>query len=201
MEAEKPTVVMVAGPNGAGKSSIAPGILAKALRLAEYVNADMIARGLAGFNPDLAAVAAGRVMLERLDELARENQPFAFETTGASRSFLPRIRRLRETGYSFLLTYIWVRSPDISVERVAQRVKLGGHNVPEKIIRRRYFRGLLNSFGLYLPIADEWQFYDNSAAGDAILVVEGGAHRTTVVHGKNTWQTILQMAEWARLEE
>jgi len=170
---EEPAVIMMAGPNGAGKSSIAPGLLAKALGVVEYVNADVIARGISGFDPDRAALSAGRIMLQRLDELAEERQSFSFETTGASRSFASRISGLKNQGYYFLLAYVWVKSADISVQRVAQRVALGGHNVPEETIRRRYMRGLANFFDLYRPLADEWQFFDNSAPGSAILIVEG----------------------------
>src|SRR5271170_5316326 len=108
MTSDTPVVIMVAGPNGAGKSSIAPGLVAQALGVLEYVNADVIARGIAGFNADAASVAAGRIMLARLDELTDQRQSVAFETTGASRSFAPRMTRLQSLGYQFLLSYIWV---------------------------------------------------------------------------------------------
>lgn len=193
-----PVVVMVAGPNGAGKSSIAPRLLAQALGVLEYVNADVIARGISGFNWDGAAMSAGRIMLARLDELARERVSFAFETTGASRSFETRIVGLRKTGYRFLLMYVWVQSGEIAKERVAQRVLLGGHNVPEDTIRRRFDRGLANFFELYRPIADEWRFYDNSGAGDAILVAEGGLSRSETIYGAETWQKVLNVLAKAR---
>jgi predicted ABC-type ATPase len=195
---EEPAVIMMAGPNGAGKSSIAPGLLAKALGVVEYVNADVIARGISGFNPDSAALAAGRIMLQRLDELAEERQSFSFETTGASRSFAARINRLKNQGYYFLLAYVWVKSADVSVQRVAQRVALGGHNVPEDTIRRRYLRGLANFFDLYRPLADEWRFFDNSAPGIAILIAQGGKGGQEIIHGVGTWQAVIQMARTAR---
>jgi predicted ABC-type ATPase len=197
---DAPVVIMVAGPNGAGKSSIAPGLLADALGVTEYVNADVIARGISGFNPDGAAVGAGRIMLARLDELADERQSFAFETTGASRSFASRLRMLRRGGYFFILVYVWVDSADIAVERVAKRVTLGGHSVPEDTIRRRYMRGLGNFFDLYQPLADEWQFYDNSTPGNGILIAEGGLNRALIIHGTDIWRTVLRTAETARME-
>jgi predicted ABC-type ATPase len=182
MEAH-PAVIMVAGPNGAGKSTIAPGLLAKALGVVEYVNADVIARGLSGFDPDRAALSAGRVMLQRLDELESEKASFAFETTGASRTFVERIARLRNKGYFFLLAYVWVDSADVSVARVERRVLLGGHSVPVDTIRRRYIRGLQNFFSLYRPLADEWRFYNNSQGGNAILIAQGGSGRADQVYG------------------
>ena len=165
MTSDTPVVIMVAGPNGAGKSSIAPGLVAQALGVLEYVNADVIARGIAGFNADAASVAAGRIMLARLDELTDQRQSVAFETTGASRSFAPRMTRLQSLGYQFLLSYIWVNSADVSVSRVSKRVQLGGHSIPEETIRRRYIRSPLNFFDLYRALADEWRFYDNSSPG------------------------------------
>jgi predicted ABC-type ATPase len=150
----KPVAVMVAGPNGAGRSSIAPGLIARTLGILEFVNADLIARGLAGFNPNSAAATAGRIMLRRLDELAEAQLSFAFETTGASRSFARRIASWKRTGYRFLLTFVWVENSSISIERVARRVQLGGHDVPAETIRRRYHRRLVNLFDLCCPIAD-----------------------------------------------
>ena len=193
-----PVVVMVAGPNGAGKSSVAPGLVAKALGVVEYVNADVIARGISGFNEDAAALSAGRIMLARLEELAAAHASFAFETTGASRSFGSRLAELKKAGYRFYLFFVWVRSVDISVQRVARRVMLGGHNIPEMTIARRYMRGLVNFFDLYRGLADEWRFYDNSAPGKAILVADGGCDRRETIHGTETWLTVLHMAQTAR---
>jgi len=189
---------MIAGPNGAGKTSVAPGLLAQALHVLEYVNADVIARGISGFNADAAAVAAGRIMLSRLDELASQRESFAFETTGASRSFATRITALKSTGYRFLLSYIWVDSADLSVERVAKRVLLGGHSIPEETIRRRYLRGLLNFFDLYRPLSDQWRFYDNSLPGNTILLAEGGTGRPEKIAGVDRWSLVQKTLATAR---
>src|SRR2546428_12586241 len=112
---DRPSVVVISGPNGAGKSTVAPRVLQGTLAITEFVNADVIARGLSAFNPEGAAVAAGRIMLERLRELAAQRASFAFETTLASRSFAPWIKTLIETGYEFHLVYVWIASPDLSV--------------------------------------------------------------------------------------
>jgi predicted ABC-type ATPase len=194
----KPAIIMVAGPNGAGKSTIASGLVPKALGVVEYVNADVIARGISGFDPDGAALSAGRIMLDRISELCAERRSFAFETTGASRTFASRIREMKILGYYFLLAFVWVNTVDISLERVAGRVALGGHDVPEATIRRRYARGLVNFFDLYRPLADQWRFLDNSAPGNAILVAEGEGSGRESVYGANAWQFVIQMAISAR---
>jgi predicted ABC-type ATPase len=87
----RPSVIVLAGPNGAGKSTLAPVLLRDKLQVTEFVNADVIARGLSAFDPDRVAIQAGRIMLDRLKQLAAEGQTFAFETTLASCSFVPWI--------------------------------------------------------------------------------------------------------------
>lgn len=101
-------------------------------------------------------------MLRELHRLADQRESFAFETTLASRTFAPWIRQLRNTGYRFVLGYIWVESPDISVERVAARVRSGGHHVEEEVVRRRWSRSVWNFWNLYFELADDWRVYDNS---------------------------------------
>jgi predicted ABC-type ATPase len=148
----RPSVVILAGPNGAGKSTAAPDLLHGALEVNEFVNADVIARGLSAFDPDSVAIAAGRVMLARIRELAEQRVNFAFETTLASRSLAPRIRDLLASGYAIHLVFLWLSSADLAVQRVAARVAAGGHNVPEQTVRRRYQAGIRNFFGVYEPI-------------------------------------------------
>ena len=104
----------------------------------------------------------GRIMLKRLGELAHERMDFAFETTLASKTFAPWIAKLRDSGYRFQLLYLWLPNSELAVKRVLDRVRQGGHNVPEETIRRRYRAGLVNFFSLYRPIADEWRFFDNA---------------------------------------
>ena len=160
----KRKLVILAGPNGAGKSTAAPDILRGALKVNEFVNADTIAQGLSAFSPEGAAFQAGRTMLKRIYDLASRKSDFAFETTLASRSFKRLIVKLKQdSGYQSHLVYLWLRNPDLALYRVKVRVEVGGHNVPEEIIRRRYKSGLLNFFNYYLPILDNWYFYDNSS--------------------------------------
>ncbi len=116
------------------------------LRVTEFVNADLIAQGLSAFKPEMTAFQAGRIMLERLHYLAKKRVDFAFETTLASKTFAPWIAKLRETGYVFHLIFLWLPSEEFAINRLAERVRSGGHNVPEDIIRRRYHTGLRNFF-------------------------------------------------------
>src|SRR5436309_6670143 len=173
MAGPRPLVIAIAGPNGAGKSTTAPSLLRDALRVSEFVNADAIAGGMSAFRPDSVAIPAGRVMLERMRHLAKTRADFAFETTLANRSFAPWLARLKRSGYHVHVLFLWLESVDLAVNRVAARVRLGGHDVPEVTVRRRYARGLRNLFGLYLPIADSWQVFDNSRVGRPRLIAAG----------------------------
>ena len=174
MDPSIPNVFVMGGPNGAGKSTVAPFLLRDVVRLEDFVNADVIARGLSGFEPDRAAMQAGRLMIARLRELAGERRDFAFETTLASRSFAPWLRRIREEGYRVHVVYVWVPDPETSVQRVHLRVSQGGHHVPPDIVHRRYQRGLENLWRLYMPIADHWRIYNNTDRAGARLVAYGG---------------------------
>lgn len=157
-----PSVVILAGPNGAGKSTVAPKLLHGALAVSEFVDADVIARGLSAFDPESVAIAAGRVMISRLRGLAVQRVSFAFETTLASRTFAPWLRDLGASGYAVHLLFLWLSSADLAVERVADRVRRGGHNVPAETVRRRYNAGLRNFFSFYEPLASTWRPYNAS---------------------------------------
>jgi len=151
----------------------------------------MIAAGLSAFSPEKAAIQAGRTMLERMRFLAGEQENFAFETTLASRSFAPWIADLKKTGYLFHLAFLLLNSADLAVSRVLERVKMGGHSVPEETIRRRYVVGLKNFFGLYMPIADSWQMYDNSTMG-RLDSIASKLNNQLVVDKQVLWDTLLE---------
>src|ERR1017187_7951568 len=133
-----PNLIIVAGPNGAGKTTAAADILVGALAVQEFVNADIIAKGLSSFQPESVAFDAGRIMLQRLHHLTAQRVDVAFETTLASRTFAPWIKTMAATGYEFRLVFIWLPSADMAVVRVRKRVLEGGHHVPEDVIRRPY---------------------------------------------------------------
>lgn len=183
-----PQVFIIAGPNGAGKSTLAPFLLRDAFGLNEFVNADTIALGLSAFSPESVTFEAGRIMLTRLRDLARTRQSFAFETTLATRSYAAFVSGLRREGYEFQLLYLCLRSPELAVERVRSRVRLGGHNVPAPVIRRRYESGARNFFRLYRPLADTWGMYDNSTLDEPRPVAIGRRDEFTKVLQPDLWQ-------------
>ena len=156
--------MVVAGPNGAGKSTTAPLLLREGLAVDEFVNADPIAQGLSAFKPESVALTAGRVMLARLKELAKTSRAFAFETTLASRTFAPWLVSLRSSGYRVHICFLSLPNADLAVSRVAERVRMGGHDVPEAVVRRRFTAGLRNFFTLYQEVVESWQMFDNSAS-------------------------------------
>lgn len=186
MPDENPYVVAIAGPNGAGKSTAMKNVLSGPLSVNEFVNADVIARGLSGLDPDRAAIAAGRIMLTRLSELAKQRQNFAFESTLSSRTFLPRLSLLIEDGYDFHLLFVWVDGADACVRRVTDRVQLGGHLVPEADVRRRYFRSIDNFQTLYRPTASSWQLIKNTGVSP-VRIAYGGRDEPTVICQSERW--------------
>ncbi len=182
-----PKVVVIAGPNGAGKSTTAPAILRDALKVHEFVNADTIAAGLSAFSPESVALAAGRIMLDRVHELAREGRDFAFETTLASRTFAPWLRQLQIGGYTFHLVYLCLPIVELAVARVAERAGRGGHAVPEDIVRRRYARSLDNFFNLYSQFANSWVMMDNSIEGRPRVIAKRSVGRTVRAFNLDQW--------------
>lgn len=184
-----PNVIVIAGPNGAGKSTLAPALLRDTLSISEYVNADTIAEGLSAFAPENASFDAGRVMLHRLNELARQRRDLSFETTLASRFYANWIRGLRANGYRFTLIFLWLESPELAQERVKERVRLGGHNIPNDTIARRYERGLKNLFELYIPVADTWSVRNTSAA-ESVEIVRYSVEEGETVFDEELWNKI-----------
>lgn len=178
---------MIAGPNGAGKSTTAPFLLREGLAVEEFVNADPIAQGLSALRPDSVAIAAGRVMLARLEDLADASRDFAFETTLASRTFGPRLRSLQSAGYRVHVCSLSLSSADLAVARVAERVRMGGHDVPEAVVRRRFAAGLTNFFTIYRDIAASWQIYDNSGTGVPRLVASRGEGESLEILDSEVW--------------
>lgn len=189
---------MIAGPNGAGKTSAAPDLLRDTVGIDAFVNADTIAQGLAGFSPQSVAIAAGRVMLTRLAELARERTDFAFESTLAGRSALPLLTKLGRIDYDVRIFYLWLPSPNLAVARVRRRVEAGGHDVPEPIIRRRFSRSLLNFDRLYRAVASTWRLYDGSGLGDRPLIAHGTGLEAPAIADHERWTMVRKQIEETR---
>ena len=190
MENYSPHISIIAGPNGSGKSTCGPTVLKKHFEISEFVNADTIATGLSAFHPENVAIEASRIMLKRIKRLAEKKANFAFETTLASRTFAPWIEKIKNEGYKFTLVYFWLHTPELAVERVAERVRLGEHSVPEETIRRRYSNSIRNFFNLYQPLADHWGILDNSDKERPILVAEGNQLFNTIIIQQNQWDSI-----------
>jgi predicted ABC-type ATPase len=166
-------IYILAGPNGAGKTTFAREFLTHEAECPAFINADLIADGLSPFAPESAAVRAGRIMLELMGEAVRRGESFAFETTLAGRNYARAISLWQGQGYIVKLHFLSLPSPEVAIARVAERVRQGGHNIPETVIRRRFEAGRYNFEKIYKPKVNSWAFYD--CAGTEPVLVEHGA--------------------------
>lgn len=171
---------IISGPNGAGKTTASYTVLPKILQCKEFVNADEIARGLSPFNPGSVAIEAGRLMLKRISELLQKNESFSIETTLSTRSYFRLVEKSHQQGYDVTLLYFWLISPQQAIERVAERVAKGGHDIPKDIIIRRYWEGLDKLFKIYMPIVDTWILVNNSETPRSIVATGGRDQETSI---------------------
>lgn len=190
-----PSIVVIAGPNGAGKSTVAPHLLRTALDIPHFVNADAIARGLSMLHPETVSFTAGRIMLRRMEELAVSRSDFAFETTLASRTLAYWLQRQLTRGFDLRLVYLWLPDPSLAIARVSTRVRMGGHDVPEETIRRRYEAGLRNFFQLFMPLTASWVFYDNSRRDGIRELAWGSGRKEEGVADTAMWRDL--KSRWA----
>ena len=180
---------IISGPNGAGKTTASYTVLPKILNCKEFVNADEIARGLSPFNPDGMAIEAGKLMLKRINELLQKEESFSIETTLSTRSYYKLVETAHQKGYNVTLLYFWLESPEQAIERVAERVSKGGHDIPKDVIIRRYWAGLNNLFDIYMPIVDSWILVNNSQT-PRIIVALGGKNHITKIEDKDCFTKI-----------
>ena len=180
---------IICGPNGAGKTTASYSVLPKILQCKEFVNADEIARGLSPFNPESVAIEAGRLMLSRIAGLLSKNESFSIETTLATRSYFRLIEKAHLQGYEVTLLYFWLQSPEQAMERVAERVSKGGHNIPQDIIVRRFFEGIDNLFNIYMPIVDTWILVNNSETPRSVIAT-GGKDQELSINDSETFKRI-----------
>ena len=180
---------IISGCNGAGKTTASYTILPEMLSCKEFVNADEIARGLSPFKPESVAIQAGKIMLERIQNLISNGIDFALETTLATRTHANVIRYAQASGYKVTLVFFWLNLPSLAVERVKMRVASGGHNVDEKTIRRRYDIGIKNLFSLYIPLCEYWMIINNSSIPQE-LIAEGGSTTDLKIYNKPTYNKI-----------
>jgi len=153
---------IIGGCNGVGKTTASYTILPEIIDCKEFVNADEIARGLSPFQPEEVSFEAGRIMLGRINELLKGDESFAFETTLATRSYKSKVVKAQQNGYTVILLFFWLNNVELAKERVKTRVKEGGHNIPSKVIERRYIKGIINLFDIYIDIVDGTMVFDNS---------------------------------------
>jgi predicted ABC-type ATPase len=177
MKLPTPTCYIIAGPNGAGKTTFATEFLPVSVACFEFVNPDMIAKGLSPFDPTLAASRAGRLVLERITELADHGKEFGFETTLAGRTYLTILNRLKRSGYALHMFYVWIPHPDLALSRIAHRVRHGGHDVSEIDVRRRFPRTFRN-LAIYRPLLDSLFVFDNSGEHPVLAWEEDHGRRT-----------------------
>jgi predicted ABC-type ATPase len=162
-------VIIIAGPNGAGKTTFARSFLPAEARCPHFINADLIAAGLSPFAPEAAALRAGRLMLREMDACEERGVSFAIETTLAGLNYLARIHRWRVGGYRVGLYFLTLPDVETAIARVAERVRQGGHHVPEAVIRRRFDAGLRHFEQHYRQAVDLWMKFDNAGVRPILL--------------------------------
>ena len=186
---------MIAGPNGAGKTTMTLDLLASGPDLDEFINADEIAKGLAPKNPESMALTASKLMISRLKELLEQDKSFAFETPAAGKNYLNHLKVAKSKDYEILLVFLWLESPLQAIKRVAQRVKQGGHHIPEDVIFRRYYAGLSNLLTHYLPLADMATIVNNSLENSTRNVVARKSKDGNIeITNKDIWKKINETA-------
>ena len=165
----RPRCILIAGPNGAGKTTFARRYLPEDAKVVHFVNADLIASGLSPLKPEIAAIAAARMVLGEIDRLMADRADFAFETTLSGLTYVHRLKSWKRVGYRIDIVYLKLGSSRLALRRVAARVRQGGHNIPQADILRRFVRGWENFLRIYRPLADSWAVYDNSGRAPRLL--------------------------------
>ena len=170
---KKRRIIIIAGPNGAGKTTFAREYLMKEADCPDFVNVDLIAAGLSPFDPNRAAIRAGRLMLSEIERRIRKGESFAFETTLSGQVYARLIPRWRNAGYRVRLIFLSLPNPEMAIARVVARVAQGGHNVPSTVVRRRFDSGLRNFENIYRDLVDKWEWYDNSGNTPQLISEKG----------------------------
>ncbi len=186
-----PTLYIIAGCNGAGKTTASETLLPEILGCKEFVNADAIAAGLSPFQPETVAFLAGRLMLERINQLLNQKVDFAIETTLSTKSYVNLVKQAQEMGYSVSLTFFWLNSIEEAILRIKKRVQMGGHHIQDEVVHRRYKKGLINLQKLFIPIVDQWCVFDNSGTVPE-LIAECIKLDKLTIHNSYLWSQVLK---------
>lgn len=187
-----PECYIIAGSNGAGKTTFAREFLPRYANCMNFINPDLIAGGLSPFDASLAMVRAGRLVLDGIKTHIRRRDDFAFETTLSGRTYLSVIQSMRARDYCVHMLYLWISSPELALQRIRERVKRGGHGVPESDVRRRYGRTLRNLFCVYRRHLDSLHFFDNSTA-EPKLVFHDDRRTVTIVDRQRYEQIVAEV--------
>jgi predicted ABC-type ATPase len=192
-ESTKPTAYIIAGSNGSGKTTFAMRFLPQIAGCRNFINVDLIAKGLSPFNVEAVEVQAGRLFLERIHEQIERRVDFAFESTLSGLGYIGLFRELREKGFQIHLYFLWIPNILLALKRIADRVRLGGHNVLPDVVRRRYGKGLKNLFNMYMSMTDYCAIFDNSSTNPE-LVFERIGKRENILF-PNLFREIQKQAE------
>jgi len=184
-----PNLYIISGCNGAGKTTASFTILPEILNCKEFINADEIARGISPFQPETVSFEAGRIMLDRINNLLEQKTDFAIETTLTTLSYQQTIARAKLNGYKVSLLFFWLNDVQLAIQRVKKRVMEGGHNIPEETITRRYARGIINLTNVFLKLSDYWLVIDNSNPLYT-FVVEGNNGLDETIFNYEIWDKI-----------
>ena len=180
---------IIAGPNGAGKTTFAIKFLPTYADCRNFINADLIAKGVAPFSPEAVAFRAGRLMLEEIHRYVERGEDFSFETTLAGKGYLGLIRSLKKRGYQVHFFYVMVPTVDLALTRIRGRVAGGGHDIPESTVRRRFGRSMRNFFAYYRQLGDSWILFDNS--GGTPVVIAFGKEGKSHIMKREVYETLI----------
>lgn len=189
-----PNLYIISGCNGAGKTTASYTILPEMLDCKEFVNADEIAKGLSPFQPETVSFLAGRIMLERINELLEQQADFAIETTLTTLSYRKTIELAKQKGYQITLLFFWLNDVNLAIERVKIRVIEGGHDIPEAVIIRRYYKGIANLIKVFINFCDYWLVIDNSVKPN-VEIAEGVKNAEIAIHNDKLWKKIKTIAD------
>ena len=167
-----PTIHVLAGPNGVGKTTFADRYLPEVVKQLEFINADLIARGLSPYDPEAAAMEAGRIALRRIRHLIAARQSFTWETTLSGRSAVNWLTSARTQGYRLKGYFLWVRDVETTLDRICQRVTEGGHNIQPEVSRRRFHKTIQSFFAIYRPLFGSWRLFENDGLAPRLLALE-----------------------------
>ncbi len=187
-----PRMFIISGCNGSGKTTASYSLLPEMLECSQFVNSDEFAKSLSPFNPSEASVTASRYMLRKIYYMLEHSLDFCVETTLATRSLIGIINDAKSRGYTICILYFWLKSPEMAIARVRARVAAGGHNIPEEVVRRRYYMGLNYFFETYAPVCDRWILSDNST--EPFTVVAEGSPSGINIKNPEKYELILKLA-------